>query len=75
MSLGFHAGLTKIDFEKIAAKDFFHFSHQRKTKNHGCTFCNYVTTTTTTIKQDEHNYNNQFDPIILAQPHPITVLL
>ena len=44
-------------------------------KNHGRTFCNDVTTTTTTIKQYKHNHNNQFDPIILALPHPITVLL
>ena len=44
-------------------------------KNYGHTCCNDVTATTTTINQYEHNNNNQFDPIILGLPHPITVLV
>ena len=75
MSLGFHARLTKIDFKKITSKDILPLLPPKKNKNHGHTFCNDVTTTTTTIKQYEKNHNNQFDPIILALPHPITVLL
>ena len=68
-------GLPKLILRKLFPKIFFHFSHQRK-NDHGCTFCNDVTTTTTTIKQYEHNNNDQLDPkIILALPHPITVLL
>ena len=72
MSSGFHAGLTKIDLEKIAFKDFLPLLPPT---NHGHTFCNDVTTTNTTIKQYKQNHNNQFDPIILALPHTITVLL
>ena len=68
-------GSPKLISRKSLPRIFFHFSHQRKTKNHGCTFCNDVTTITTTIKHYEHNHNIQFDPIILALPHPIIVLL
>ena len=72
----FMPDLPKLISRKLLRKIFFHFSHQRKQKNHGCTFCNDVTTTTTIIKQYKYNNNDQLDPkIILALPHPITVLL
>ena len=59
---------------------FDNYSHEFKTRRifelwiKSC-YCNDVTTTMTTIKQYKHNHNNQFDPIVLALPHPITGLL
>ena len=63
----------KLISRKLLPKISFHLSHQRKTRK-SWTY-NDVAATTTTTKQYEHIHNNQFYPIILALPHPITVLL
>ena len=61
---------------------FFHFSNQRTPTKWAYLLLQYNNNNPQqSKKQYEHNNNNQFaqrllfDPIILALPHPITVLL